>query len=83
MYPVFLLNMIKLIINKFEEVKFMGYRIVEISRPAELHINKGILSIEQKEGMANIPIEDIATIVFQGPAIRISTFYWYTSLESI
>lgn len=51
----------------------MGYRIVEISRPAELHVNKGILSIEQSEGTANVPVEDIATLVFHGPAIRIST----------
>lgn len=51
----------------------MGFRVVEISRPAELHINKGILLVEQKAGTVSIPIEDIATLVFHGPAIRSST----------
>ena len=51
----------------------MGFRIVEISRPGELHVQKGQLQIEQEEGQCSIPVEDIMCLLFTGTNIRIST----------
>lgn len=51
----------------------MAFRTVEISNPAEIHIKNSQLQIEQENGTATIPIEDIATIFCVGPNIRIST----------
>ena len=41
----------------------MGFRTLEIRRPAELHVTMGQLSIEQAEGKVMIPLEDLTTIV--------------------
>ena len=51
----------------------MGFRTVEISQPAQLHIKNGQLQIESIEGITTIPIEDISQIFCIGPDIRIST----------
>ena len=51
----------------------MAFRIVEISRPAEIHIKSGQLEIAQEEGTVLIPIEDIYQIIAHGPNIRLST----------
>ena len=51
----------------------MGYRTVEVNRPAELHIRKGQLEITQEEGSALIALEDLAGLVLAGPDIRISS----------
>ncbi len=51
----------------------MAYRVVEITHPAELHVKQGQLVVEQKEGTASIPLEDISLLIAQGPGIRLST----------
>ena len=51
----------------------MALRTVEITKPSEIHIQNGQLTIEQKAGTASIPIEDIAQITAIGPNIRLST----------
>ena len=51
----------------------MAFRTLEIAHPAELHVRSGQLHIEQEEGTAVVPLEDIATIVCMGSGIRIST----------
>ena len=51
----------------------MGFRTLEIRRPAELHVTMGQLTIEQEEGKVMIPLEDLTTIVCIGSNIRLST----------
>lgn len=51
----------------------MSLRTVEITNPAEIHIQNGQLTIQQDAGTATIPIEDIAQITTIGPGIRLST----------
>lgn len=51
----------------------MGFRTVEISNPAEIHIKEGQLEIITEEGTALIPIEDISQIMVHGANIRLST----------
>jgi CRISP-associated protein Cas1 len=51
----------------------MAFRTIEISNPAEIHIKSGQLIISQEDGIATIPIEDIAQIMTIGPGIRLST----------
>lgn len=51
----------------------MGFRTLEISNPAELHVATGQLSIEQETGKVVIPLEDLTTIVCIGANIRLST----------
>ncbi len=51
----------------------MALRTVEITRPAEIHIQNGQLIVAQESGTATIPIEDIAQITTIGPGIRLST----------
>ena len=51
----------------------MGWRTIEISNPAELHIKNGQLQIEQESHKVMIPIEDISNIFCIGSGIRIST----------
>ena len=41
------------------EVKFMGFRTLEISRAAEIHIKEGQLEITTDNGVAVVPIEDM------------------------
>jgi len=51
----------------------VGFRTVEISNPAEIHIKEGQLEIITEEGTALIPIEDISQIMVHGANIRLST----------
>ena len=51
----------------------MGFRTLEISRAAELHIKNGQLEVASAEGTALIPIEDLSQILVHGANIRLST----------
>ena len=51
----------------------MGFRTLEITRPAEIHMKNGQMHIEQEAGEVAIPLEDISVITCIGPNIRIST----------
>ena len=51
----------------------MGFRTLEISQAAELHIKNGQLEITSVEGVALIPIEDLDMIMAHGANIRLST----------
>jgi len=49
------------------------FRTIEISNPAELHVEKHQLLIIQEEGTVRIPLDDIIHITCSGPNIRVST----------
>ena len=51
----------------------MAFRTVEITHSSEIHVKNGQLHIEQDEGEAIIPVEDIAVVVCIGANIRLST----------
>lgn len=51
----------------------MGFRTLEISRAAEIHIKEGQLEITTEEGIATVPIEDLNQIMVHGANIRLST----------
>ena len=51
----------------------MGFRTLEISRAAELHIKEGQLVIESEDGVIQIPVEDLNQIMVHGANIRLST----------
>lgn len=51
----------------------MGFRTIEISKPAEIHIKNNQLQVESEEGMVYVPVEDISHIFCIGANIRIST----------
>lgn len=51
----------------------MPYRIVQITKPSECHITNHHLIIEQEEGTADIPLEDIQIVICIGAKIRFST----------
>lgn len=51
----------------------MAFRTIDISNPAELHVEKHQLVIKQEAGIVRIPLEDILHITCLGPNIRIST----------
>ena len=51
----------------------MGFRTLEISRAAEIHIKEGQLEITSEEGTAFVPIEDLNQIMVHGAGIRLST----------
>jgi len=51
----------------------MGFRTLEISHAAEIHIKEGQLEITTGEGVALIPIEDLNQIMVHGANIRIPT----------
>lgn len=51
----------------------MGFRTLEISHAAEIHIKEGQLEITTEEGIALIPIEDLCQIMVHGANIRLST----------
>lgn len=51
----------------------MGFRTLEISHAAEIHINDGQLEITTEEGVVRIPIEDLSQIMVHGANIRLST----------
>ncbi len=50
----------------------MPFRILEITKPSEVHINFGQLEITQEEKIV-IPSEDLYQITAIGPNIRLST----------
>lgn len=51
----------------------MGFRTLEISQAAEIHIRDRQLEISTKDGIAYIPIEDLCQIMVYGSNIRLST----------
>ena len=51
----------------------MGFRTLEISHAAEIHIKEGQLEITTEEGGVVIPIEDLNQIMVHGANIRLST----------
>lgn len=51
----------------------MGFRTLEISHAAELHIKEGQLEITTDDGVAVVPIEDLNQIMVHGANIRLST----------
>lgn len=51
----------------------MGFRTLEISKPAEIHIKNGQLEVETEDGILLIPIEDLLQIMVHGANIRLST----------
>lgn len=51
----------------------MGYRTLEISNAAEIHIKEGQLEVTTEEGVVLIPIEDLSQIMVHGSNIRLST----------
>lgn len=51
----------------------MGFRTLEISQAAEIHIKEGQLEVTTVEGVALIPIEDLNQIMVHGANIRLST----------
>lgn len=51
----------------------MGFRTLEISQAAEIHIKGGQLEITSVDGVAYIPIEDLNQIMVHGANIRLST----------
>lgn len=51
----------------------MGFRTLEISNEAELHIKEGQLEITTKDGFVTVPIEDLNQIMVHGANIRLST----------
>ncbi len=50
----------------------MPFRTIEITKPAEIHVNFGQLEIMQEEKII-VPIEDLYQITAIGPNIRLST----------
>lgn len=51
----------------------MAYRIVELTKPTECHVNNHQLIVEQEDGTVQIPVEDIEIILCIGAKIRFST----------
>ena len=51
----------------------MSFRTLELTRPSEIHIQSGQILIVQEEGTVSVSLDDISTIICQGPNIRIST----------
>ena len=51
----------------------MGFRTLEISHAAEIHIKEGQMEVTTEEGVAIIPIEDLNQIMVHGANIRLST----------
>ena len=45
----------------------MGFRTLEISHAAELHIKEGQLEITTDDGVAVVPIEDLNQIMLNDP----------------
>lgn len=51
----------------------MGFRTLEISHAAEIHIKEGQLEVTTKEELIRVPIEDLNQIIVHGANIRLST----------
>ena len=52
----------------------MGFRTLEISCSAEIHIKRNQLEVATDEGTILIPIEDLNQIMVHGANIRLSIF---------
>ena len=51
----------------------MAYRIVEITKPSEIHVVNHQLQVEQEDGKFTIPLEDVEIILCIGAKIRFGT----------
>ena len=51
----------------------MGFRTIEISHAAEIHIKEGQLEVTTEEGTIYVPVEDLNQIMVHGANIRLST----------
>ncbi len=51
----------------------MGFRCLELSTPAEIHIHRNQLTIEQQDTSFTIPVEDLDIVIASGSNIRLST----------
>lgn len=51
----------------------MGFRTLEISHAAEIHIKEGQLEVTTEEGTIYVPVEDLNQIMVHGANIRLST----------
>jgi len=51
----------------------MGFRTLEISNPAEIHVKRSQLEITEQGVTVMIPLEDLTTVICSGPNIRMST----------
>ena len=51
----------------------MGFRTLEISNAAEIHVKDGQLEVTTEEGTVHIPVEDLNQIMVHGANIRLST----------
>lgn len=51
----------------------MAWRSVVISKPARLSLKQGALQVEQTQGTASVPLEDIASLVLDNPQITLTT----------
>lgn len=51
----------------------MAWRSVVISKPAKLKLKNRALVVEQEQGTASVPLEDIAAIVIDQPQVTLTT----------
>lgn len=51
----------------------MAFRTLEITQPTEIHVRRGQLMLKQEDCEVSVPLEDLATIICNGPNIRLST----------
>ena len=51
----------------------MGFRTLEISNPAEIHVKRSQLEITEQGVTVMIPLEDLTTVICSGANIRMST----------
>lgn len=59
--------------DRRKETDHLGFRILELSTPAEIHIHSNQLTIEQQDTSFTIPVEDLDIIIASGSNIRLST----------
>ena len=59
--------------RKKERILNIGFRTLEISKAAELHIKEGQLEVTSADGVAVIPIEDLNLVMLHGAIIRLSS----------
>ena len=60
----------------------MGFRTLEISQSAEIHIKEGQLEVTTQEGVALIPIEDLSQIMVHANNFQLNIEF-YISLCKI
>lgn len=51
----------------------MAFRTLEITKPSEIHVKGGQMTIEQAQGTACVPLEDLHNVICMGANIRMST----------